>query len=305
MRIYHSIEEFSAKNPVVTIGMFDGVHSGHREILRQLNVAKQNYGGESVLLTFWPHPRIYFGKTENFKMLTTLDEKMELLEQSGLDVCLILPFSSEMAQLTPEEYITKILCEGIHARKIVIGYDHKYGRNGAGTFELMQEYGHRFGYDVEQISAQSVESEIISSTKVRKRIEQGDVETGNSYLSYEYFLNGEVVPGSQIGRTIGFPTANVKINSEYKEIPAKGVYAGRVLYENTEYKAVINIGNNPTIRQNLPLSVEVHLLDFQQDLYGKNIRVVFAKRLRDEQHFSSLEELQMAIEKDVALTQSL
>lgn len=304
MRVYRCIEDFSATNPILTIGMFDGVHAGHRAILRELEQAKKSLNGESVLLTFWPHPRIFFGKTEGFKMLTTMEEKLELLEQIGLDVCLVLPFSSEFAQLSPENYISQIIHRGIGAKKVVIGYDHKYGHNGSGSFELMQNYGKRMGFEVEQVSALTIDEKEISSTKIRNSIAQGNIETANKFLSYQYFINGNVIAGSQIGRTIGFPTANVQVNSSYKEIPAKGVYSGTVKVDNIDYQAVINIGNNPTINTDLPLSVEVHLLDFSQDIYGKNIRIAFAKKLRDEQQFASLTELQKAIQNDVKMVRS-
>lgn len=304
MRVYRCIEDFSATNPILTIGMFDGVHAGHRAILRELEQAKKSLNGESVLLTFWPHPRIFFGKTEGFKMLTTMEEKLELLEQIGLDVCLVLPFSSEFARLSPENYISQIIHRGIGAKKVVIGYDHKYGHNGSGSFELMQNYGKRMGFEVEQVSALTIDEKEISSTKIRNSIAQGNIETANKFLSYQYFINGNVIAGSQIGRTIGFPTANVQVNSSYKEIPAKGVYSGTVKVDNIDYQAVINIGNNPTINTDLPLSVEVHLLDFSQDIYGKNIRIAFAKKLRDEQQFASLTELQKAIQNDVKMVRS-
>ena len=304
MRVYRCIEDFSATNPILTIGMFDGVHAGHRAILRELEQAKKSLNGESVLLTFWPHPRIFFGKTEGFKMLTTMEEKLELLEQIGLDVCLVLPFSTEFAQLSPENYISQIIHRGIGAKKVVIGYDHKYGHNGSGSFELMQNYGKRMGFEVEQVSALTIDEKEISSTKIRNSIAQGNIETANKFLSYQYFINGNVIAGSQIGRTIGFPTANVQVNSSYKEIPAKGVYSGTVKVDNIDYQAVINIGNNPTINTDLPLSVEVHLLDFSQDIYGKNIRIAFAKKLRDEQQFASLTELQKAIQNDVKMVRS-
>jgi len=299
MRIYHSIEEFSAKNPIVTIGMFDGVHAGHRTILRQMNDIKREYGGETVLLTFWPHPRMYFGKTDGFSLLTTIDEKMELLEQAGLDVCVILPFSSDFANLSPEDYISSILYKGIGAKKVVIGYDHRYGKNGAGTFDLMQDFGKKLGFEVEQISAYSVDLMAVSSTKIRNCLLQGNIETANSYLSYEYFLNGIVVAGHQFGRTIGFPTANLQLNTEYKVIPANGVYAAFAEIENQCYKAVVNIGTNPTVRQTTCRTIEAYLLGIQKDLYNKNVRVRFVSRIRDEHQFETIQDLQTAISTDV------
>lgn len=299
MRIYRSIEEFSANNPILTIGMFDGVHSGHRAILAQMERTQQKSGGETVLLTFWPHPRMFFGKTENFSLLTLLDEKMELLEQTGLDVCLILPFTQNIAQLTPEEYITNILHLGIGVHKVVIGYDHTYGRKGSGSYELMQQYGIRLGFSVEQVEAFSIESNAVSSTKIRNYIAEGNIEAANQYLSYNYFINGIVVGGHQVGRTLGFPTANVKLNSPYKEIPAHGVYACRAFVGEGSYKAVVNIGTNPTVNQLNECTIEAFLLDFHGDLYGKPIRICFEARLRDEQRFSTMQELQAAITRDV------
>ena len=299
MRVYHSIEEFSAVNPVVTVGMFDGVHAGHRSILRQLEVSKHQFAGESVLITFWPHPRLFFGRMQGFSILSTIEEKLQLLSDSGLDVCLVLPFTNEFAQLCPEEYIQTILCKGVGAKKVIIGYDHKYGKDGRGSYGLMQQYGKQCGFAVEQIKAFTIDSQAISSTKIRNLLADGHIEEANAYLSYSYFVNGVVVPGSQIGRTIGFPTANVHIDSELKALPAPGVYAGYAECCGVKYKSVINIGTNPTVKQCAPLSIEAHLIDFQGDLYKKNLKISFLKRLRDEQRFSSLDELKQAIEQDV------
>ena len=299
MRIYHSIEEFSAQNPIVTIGMFDGVHAGHRAILRQMKDLQRDNGGETVLLTFWPHPRMYFGKTDGFSLLTTIDEKMELLEQAGLDACVILPFSSDFANLSPEKYITEILHKGLGAKKVVIGYDHRYGKNGAGTFDLMQDFGTKLGFGVEQISAYSVDLTAVSSTKIRNCLMQGEIETANNYLSYEYFLNGSVVAGHQFGRTRGFPTANVQTNTDFKIIPANGVYAAFAEVENQSYKAVVNIGTNPTVRHGGNRTIEAHLIDFQGDLYNTPIRIRFVSRIRDERQFASIQNLQTAIAIDV------
>jgi len=214
-------------------------------------------------------------------------------------VCLILPFSHEFADLSPEAYITNILHDGMGAKKIVIGYDHKYGKSGSGTFDLMQNYGEKLGFSVEQITAFSVDSKTVSSTKIRNSISSGEIEKANQYLSYNYFLNGTVVSGRHVGRTMGFPTANLHINSEWKEIPANGVYAGYAEFENHRYKAVINIGTNPTVSQENTSSIEAYLIDFQGDLYGKNLRLEFSKFIRNEQRFESLQDLQRAIANDV------
>ncbi len=305
MRIYHSIQEFSAHNPILTIGMFDGVHAGHREILAHLESEKKAYQGESVLLTFWPHPRVFFGKAEGFKMLTSLDEKLELLEQTGLDACLVLPFTNEFANLSPEDYITQIIHEGIGARKVIIGYDHKYGKNGSGTFELMQKFAQKLHFELERIDAYSIESKAISSTKVRNALSVGDIKTANSYLTYNYFIDGTIVAGAQIGRTLGFPTANLQLNFSQKMLPTDGVYACYTLVNGEKYASVVNIGTNPTIQKELPLTIEIHLLDFQGDIYGEQVRVQFVSRLRDEQQFFSREALQEAIKKDIAVARTV
>ena len=305
MRIYHSIQEFSAHNPILTIGMFDGVHAGHRQILAHLESEKKAYQGESVLLTFWPHPRVFFGKAEGFKMLTSLDEKLELLEQTGLDACLVLPFSDEFANLSPEAYITQIIHEGIGARKVIVGYDHKYGKNGSGTFELMQQFAQKLDFELEQIDAYSIESKTISSTKIRQALSLGDVTTANSYLSYTYFIGGTIIAGAQIGRTLGFPTANLQLNFEQKKLPAHGVYACYTLVNGEKHASVVNIGTNPTIQKELLLTIEIHLLDFQGDLYGEQVRVQFVSRLRDEQQFHSREALQKAIKNDIATARTV
>ncbi len=299
MKVYHSIADVSAKNPVVTIGMFDGVHAGHRAILKQLEESKKQCNGESVLLTFWPHPRVFFGKTDGFSTLTTIEEKLHLLEQTGLDVCVVLPFSKEFASLSPEEYIRTILVDGLKAKKIVIGYDHKYGKNGLGTFDLMKQFGRVYNFEVEEINAFSFNSDAVSSTKIRRFLGEGNIEKANKYLSYNYFIQGSIIHGSQIGRTIGFPTANIQIETEYKTIPANGVYAGYSIIDNKKYKAVINIGNKPTVSENNKTSIEVHLIDFQRDLYNETLQVSFVFRLRDEQKFESLDALKKAIQHDV------
>lgn len=299
MRVYHSIQDFSARNPIVTVGMFDGVHKGHRAILAQLSALKSTCDGESVLLTFWPHPRMYFGQTEGFRILTTLEEKLTLLDQVGLDVCLVLPFSDTFANLSPESYITDILCSGIGVKNMVIGYDHTYGKGGMGNYELMQQMGRLHSFTVERINAVNHDDVTISSTKIRNMIAKGDIASANEYLSYRYFIQGTVVSGFQIGRKIGFPTANVTVSSALKEIPGDGVYAGVVRVAGKRYPSVINIGNNPTVHTDAAVSIETHIIGFNQDIYGCPISLEFVSRLRGEETFSSKEALQNAIAHDV------
>ncbi len=304
MNIHHSLESFSAINPIVTIGMFDGVHVGHKTLLNQLNKEKELYNGETVVLTFWPHPQVFFGKTQDFKMLSTLDEKLRLLANIGVNHCIVLPFTHEFSQLSAQEYITNILYKGIHAKKVIIGYDHRYGKQGQGDFTLMQQMGNELGFEVEEIPAFTLEQVNISSTKIRNALTHGDVRKAHEYLSYPYSLAGTVQQGRQIGRTIGIPTANVKPESEFKIIPLLGVYATRVEYNNTLYNSVTSIGLNPTIDPtNTTPSIEVHILNFNEDLYNQTLRVFFVERLRDEKKYNSLEELKNAIAQDIQMAQ--
>lgn len=306
MNIHHSLEHFSANNPIVTIGMFDGVHVGHRALMQQLAHEKATLNGESVVLTFWPHPQVFFGKTQDFKMLSTLDEKLKLLTEIGIDHCIILPFTHEFSQLSAHDYITTILHKGIGAKKVIIGYDHRYGKQGQGDFALMKTMGAQLGFEVEEIPAFTLEHVNVSSTKVRHALQTGDVAKAQEFLSYTYSIAGTVQQGRHIGRTIGIPTANVLPDSEFKLIPALGVYVTRVLFNNSMYKSVASIGLNPTIDQNNTIpSIEVHLLDFDANLYEQTIRVFFVQRLRDEKKYDSLQELQKAIQEDITIARQI
>jgi len=305
MQIHHSLETFKAKNPVLTIGMFDGVHKGHKTILAQLEKEKKQLQGESVVLTFWPHPQVFFGRTDGFDMISTLEEKCYHLEQTGLDHCIILPFTKEFASLSPEDYILKILHQGIGVKKVFIGYDHKYGNKGAGDFALLKKTGAQLGFNVEEIKAYDVEDVHVSSTQVRKAILSGNMEQAKAYLGYNYSISGTVVKGKQIGRTIGIPTANLLPDSAYKILPPKGVYVGAVLCSGRVYKAAVSIGLNPTVNtENKILSIEAYILDFNEDIYGQEIKLYFLSRIRDEEKYNSLEELKQAINNDVAIVRS-
>ncbi len=306
MNIYHSLKDFSATNAVVTIGMFDGVHVGHRALLQHVMLEASVINGESVVLTFWPHPQVFFGKTHDFKMLSTLDEKLSLLAEIGIDHCIILPFTHEFSQYSAHDYVVEILHKGIGASKVIIGYDHRYGKHGQGDFALMKSLGIQLGFDVQEIPAFTLEQVNISSTKVRHALQIGDVHKAGEYLSYTYSIAGTVQQGRKIGRTIGIPTANVLPESEYKPIPAIGVYVTRVLYNNVVYKSVTSVGLNPTIDEhNTKPTIEVHLLDFDSDLYNQYIRVYFVERIRDEQKYDSLQELQSAIKHDIEIAKRI
>ena len=305
MKVHYSLENFSAVNPVVTIGMFDGVHVGHRTILATLEVEKKRIGGESVLLTFWPHPQVFFGRTEGFKMLSTLEEKLELLSQTGLDHCVILPFIQEFSQISPEDYIHTILYTGIGAKKVIIGYDHHYGQKGAGDFALMQKMGAELGFEVQEIPAFELKDVNVSSTKVRNALLDGDIARARLFLNSDYSIQGTVALGKQIGRTIGIPTANVVPDSEFKIIPGLGVYVAQVLYKDKLYNAVLSVGLNPTIdAANTHPTIEVHILDFSEDVYHQTLRVYFKARIRSEQKYPSLEALKAAINEDIRFARS-
>ena len=305
MQIHRTLENFSAKNPVLTIGMFDGVHKGHKALLTKINEAKKDLNGESVLLTFWPHPQIFLGKQDGFNMLSTIEEKSDLLEKTGLDHLIILPFSKEFAALSAEEYIHEILHKGIGVKKVFIGYDHRFGKKGTGDFCLMKKEGQKLGFETEEIQAVSVDSINVSSTKVRKAIKLGDFEKAYSYLEYNYSMKGAVIHGKKIGRTIGVPTANLKPESEFKLIPAKGVYVAFVEYNGQKYKSAVSVGLNQTVNEaNNQTSIEAYILDFDKNIYDEEIRIFFLSKIRNEKKFSSLGELKSAINIDIECVRS-
>lgn len=306
MRLYNSLDTFSAHNPVVTIGMFDGVHQGHRQLINRINEIAQKEGGESVLLTFWPHPRIFFEKENcSFKLLSALEEKQELLSKTGINSLLTLPFNAEFSKMSPYDYIKNILADGIGAKKIIIGYDHHYGFKGVGNFEYMQQVSKEFGFEVEEIPAFDINHINISSSKIRHALESGDIAKANRYLSYEYFLNGKVIEGKKIGRQLGYPTANIAVDSPYKLIPGSGVYIVEVIAENKLMQGVLSIGTNPTVdKGNTTKTIEVYIFNFDSDIYNKAIRVIFKSKIRDEKRFASLEELKAAIDSDVVIAEN-
>ena len=281
--------------------MFDGVHSGHRSILQHLKDEAKQHGGESVVLSFWPHPRMLFeGENCSLKFLTSNQEKAKVLDEIGIDHFIIYPFSHEFSKLSPREYVENILVNRIGVKKVIIGYDHRFGFKGAGGFTEMVELGQELGFEVEQISAFEIDQENISSTKIREALKAGDIALANTYLSYEYSISGTVVKGNQIGRTIGYPTVNIEPTFTQKLIPGNGIYVVEVEIENVKYQAVANVGNRPTVVENqVTPNVEAFILEFNQDVYGKAISIIFKQKLRDELKFSSLELLVDQIGKDV------
>jgi riboflavin kinase/FMN adenylyltransferase len=299
VKVYKGLEEFEKlKNAIVTTGTFDGVHQGHRKILNRLiEVAKKNKG-ESVLITFFPHPRMVLQPDSDLKLINTIDEKIELLREVGIDHLIIHPFTKEFSRTTSLEFVRDLLVNEIGTTKLVIGYDHHFGRNREGSFEHLKEFGPIYGFEVEEISVQDVDNVNVSSTKVRKALEDGEVDVAANYLGYSFFLQGVVVHGQKIGRELGYPTANVEIQNPYKLIPANGIYAVKVNVGNEMYNGMLNIGTRPTIEHSDKVSVEVHLFNFSEDIYGKEITVSLVQRIRSEKKFDNREALIAEMEKD-------
>lgn len=298
MNIYHSYQEFkSDTSTFVTIGTFDGVHIGHKEILKSLIETSKRANGASVLLTFFPHPRMVLQKNNPISLLNTINERISLLEDIGLDNLIIEPFTKEFSRLSALDFTRTILVEHLKIKKLVIGYDHRFGRNREGSFEQLQKYGLTYDFVVEEIPAKDIESIAISSTKIREALKMGEIQKANSYLGYSYNISGKVIEGKALGRTFNYPTINIDLDEDYKLIPKSGVYIVKTKIKNIHYYGIMNIGVRPTIGDNYK-TIEVHLLDFNANLYGKNITVRLLKRLRDEQKFESLEALFSQIKKD-------
>ncbi len=296
MKIYEGLSDFpKLSNAVVTSGTFDGVHLGHQKILQRIREIARSINGETVLITFWPHPRLVLYPDEhNLRLLSTFEEKAKLLRQLGIDHLVTIPFTKEFSQLSSKEFIETVLVDTIQTKKLVIGYDHRFGKNREGSFEYLQAHHEEYGFDLEEISRQDVEDIGVSSTKIRHALETSDIETAINYLGRPYELNGLVIKGQQIGRSIGFPTANVHIPNDYKLIPKDGVYAVEALVNGALYKAMLNIGNRPTVN-GTQKTVEANLFDFQGDLYDKQITIYIKAFLREEKKFDGLEALKQQL----------
>lgn len=301
MKIYEGIESFDKLlYAVVTPGTFDGVHKGHRTILTQVTELAKKNGGESVVLTFHPHPRMVLqGEDTSLRLLTTMEEKAELLREAGIDHFIIHPFTKEFSRTSVVYYVRDLLVGKIGMKHMVIGYDHHFGRNRAGNLENLLELAPLYEFEIKEIPAQEIDAVSVSSTKIRKALVNGDVDLAAEYLGYQYSLTGTVQKGQQIGRKMGFPTANIEVDNPMKMIPGEGVYAVRVSVDSRQYHGMLNIGKRPTVDdQSADRSIEVHLLDFDGELYDKKITVAFVSRLRNEIRFSDLEGLKDQLIKD-------
>lgn len=299
MKVYRSLDELpKIKNAIVTQGTFDGVHAAHRVILNRLHQIAEQQQGETVVMTFDPHPRmVLFPDDHGLKLLHTLDEKIAALDAAGVDHLLVIPFTKEFSRLSSLQFIRDIIVNKIGTKVLVIGYNHRFGKNREGSFEHLKEYSSLYGFDVEEIPEQDIDEVSVSSTRIRKALDEGDVMQATKYLLRPYQLSGTVVKGNQLGRTIGFPTANLKVADANKQIPANGVYAVKVVFNNRTLLGMLNAGVRPTV-DGLTHTVEVHLFDFNEDIYGEELTVHFVDKLRNETKFENLQALTNQLEKD-------
>tara|TARA_B100000945_G_scaffold121244_1_gene96380 strand:- start:1466 stop:2401 length:936 start_codon:yes stop_codon:yes gene_type:complete len=285
------------KGTVVTIGTFDGVHLGHRKIIDRLLASAQSNDLESVVLTFFPHPRMVLQKDTGIKLINSIDERIALLEASGLDHLIIHPFTKIFSRLTAEEFVKDILVDQLKARKVIIGYDHRFGRNRNANIEDLKAFGTQYDFEVEEISKQDVDDVAVSSTKIRKALNEGDLTKANEYLGYPFMLNGIVSRGKGLGKKFNYPTANLKIEETYKLIPAKGVYVARASINGKEVYGMMSIGTNPTVGGS-DLTIETFFFDFDADLYDQHLQIELLTRIRDEKKFNSVDELIAAMQAD-------
>jgi len=299
MHIYHHIDEFTRlNNAIVTIGTFDGVHLGHRKIISGIKELAGNTGGETVLLTFFPHPRmILHPEDESIKLINTINEKAGLLEELGIDHLIITPFSRDFSNQSAEEYIRDVLVNKIGTKKIVIGYDHRFGKDRLGGLSDLLHLSPVYGFDVVEIPEQDIDEVAISSTRIRSALLKGDIELANTCLGYPFFITGRVVRGDQIGRQLGYPTANIVIPETYKLIPSDGIFAAKVKIDGVKYGGMAYIGTRPTIN-GIRRNIEVNIFDFDKEIYNQQVSMEFHNFVRGDMKFDSLDELIAQIAKD-------
>ena len=298
MRIYRQISEFKSHcNPVATVGVFDGVHRGHLEIISRLSQVARDKKCESVIITFEPHPRLVLPHSAEVRLLHTLDEKLQRFELAGVDVVLVIPFDRDFSKITPHDFIKNVLVDQLKVSHVITGYDHFFGQNRQGDFDMLSKLGNEFGFTVDELPMVLVAEHTVSSSVVRRALLDGDVRLAATMLGYAYEMSGQVVAGNKIGRNIGFPTANVNLNNRHKLVPGQGVYATLVKISGSVYKAMTNIGYRPTIDADR-LTIEANIFDFDKDIYEKEITLLFIERIRDERRFASLGDLQLQLASD-------
>ncbi|MBL7857060.1 MAG: bifunctional riboflavin kinase/FAD synthetase [Cyclobacteriaceae bacterium] len=306
MKIYHGLDDFSRlPYAVVTSGTFDGVHVGHQKILARLREIASKNNGETVVITFWPHPRLVLHpEEESLKLLNTFEEKAELLKAQGIQHLIRIPFTKEFSQLSSEEFIQQILVQTIGTKKLVIGYDHRFGKNREGSFEQLKLDGPQYGFEVEEIPRQDVDHVAVSSSKIRQALKTADIETATHFLGTPYGITGRVVKGDKLGRLLGFPTANIEVDTKYKLIPADGIYAVTVNYENAVFGGMLYIGNRPTVNGS-KRNIEVNIFEFDKTIYGEALTIYFHKLIRSDSKFQDLDALKFQLQRDKVAAQAL
>ncbi len=305
MKIHTDLNHFNANRPVVTIGTFDGVHLGHQKVINRLKDFAKHHNGETVIFTFLKHPRLVTSPDEtNLRLLTTLKEKINLFEKYGIDHLVVYTFDKAFSELSYNEFVEKILVNKMHTHCLVVGYDHRFGKNREGGFEYLQKCAKKFSFEIERLDVLSVNEDNVSSTKIRNALESGNIKKANHFLGYQFTLHGKVVEGKQLGRKLGFPTANIEASDKHKIIPGYGVYAVSVELQQKEYLGMLNIGTRPTFNKNADnRSIEVNIFDFEGDIYNQEITLKFVDKIRDEQKFENVDKLveQLKIDKISAI----
>lgn len=306
MNIFYSTHNIDIQKPVLTVGTFDGLHAGHMLLLNRLKNKAKEIGGQSVVFSFNPHPRqVLSPSSASLKLLNTIDEKILLLEKAGIDNVIIFPFSKEFAKLDSCSFIEDILYKQLKVSHLVVGYDHHFGRDRQGDVEKLKTCAKPFGFDVERVEALQINNQKVSSTVIRNLLTQGSIKNANEYLTYNYFITGKVMHGKQIGRKIGFPTANIFVEDKFKLIPKNGVYAVEIIVDGKLKNGMLNIGTKPTVNENQEIFIEVYIFDFHEDIYSKYLQINFIEYIRSEKKFDSIIDLKFQIEKDSQTIQNL
>ncbi len=306
MFVHYNPNDFQARNPIVSLGMFDGIHLGHQWLLRHLTDLAKQKNGESVVMSFWPHPRLVLDpQNRQIALLSTLNEKLSLIQRLGIDHFIIIPFTKEVSELGYEEFINSFLVEKIRIKHLLAGFNHHFGKNRKGSFEDIEKNSTNNSFTISRLDEFSHPEGKISSSRIRQLLNCGQIAKANALLDYPYSIEGKVVSGNKIGRSIGFPTANVELINDYRLIPATGVYVILLQYNNTLYKGMLNIGFRPTLKTQNLMSIEAHLFDFNGDLYNQTVRIFFIAQLREERKFGNLDELisQLIKDKELSLNQ--
>lgn len=300
VKVHTDLQNIQFKNPVITIGIFDGVHTGHREIINEVKNIANEEGTESVLITFWPHPKMVLNNSGiDLKFLTTLEEKEVLLRKCNIDHLVVLPFNLELSQQSACEFIQKTLVNRLHVKNLIVGFNHQFGKDRKGNYETIKACAEKFNFNTLQLLPKLIDGEKVSSTLIREALWSGQIKRANRLLGYEYFVNGTIVGGKRIGRQIGFPTANIIPKESHKLIPMDGVYAIRLMISNVSYNGMLNIGIRPTLNsERVSKTIEVNIFDFSQDIYGQNVTLIFIDRIRDEIRFENIESLVNQLKKD-------